>query len=127
MNRSALVLLFISFAVAQDKPKDKPQDVPKPPAPLTEKEKLTLRNAQVDYMQANDELTKTPQYQNQQTAQVTMNKAVNDIYQSRKLNYGEWVLCDGPGTPPQANPACAGLVKGELELRPVPKTEVPKK
>ncbi len=115
MNKVALVLLLVSFSLAQDKPKP---EASKDPAPPTPQELQALSDAQVDIFQANDALV---------TAKNVLNQIVNNMYASRNINFGDWVLCDGPGVGPGANPVCNGLKKHEKVWRALPKAEAPKK
>jgi hypothetical protein len=93
--------------------------------PLSDKEKLALRTAQAQLLQAQQELAKSPVWLDLQAKQAELNHAVGIVFESRKLKQpkqdvpvapGEYILCDGPA----AGPACAGLQTGELALRPVP-------
>jgi hypothetical protein len=121
-----VALIAVRFAHSQDKPKE----TPKPPAPLTEKEKLDFRSAQVELLQSLDAVKTSDPWKAYQAETDRVNKIGADIFTSRHLNpeSGEYVLCDGPGNP-RPIPACVGLAKGDLELkatRPVePKAEKP--
>lgn len=124
MKTTALCLVLLaSFSVAQDKPKAEPAKTSTPAvAPLTEQEKLTLKTDQSEMLKAISARDKTAEQQAVDYAAQLMNKDVNDIYATRKLtNTNDFVLCDGPGSP-----ACVGLGKGELALRPAVKPDVKK-
>lgn len=88
--------------------------------PLTDKEKLDLRGAQVAFLQTQQALQQSPQYIQAQAAQQRLNEMALRIYSERNLKTDEWTLCDGPNG---AN--CEGVGAGELELRPIKKAVKP--
>ena len=111
--RIAIAILFLSsLAMAQSTP----------PKPITDAEKLDLRAAQVPFLQARNALQASPVWAAYQQAQAELDSKAAKIFSDRKLDPKEWTLCDGAGAP-----GCDGVVKGDIQLRPIPKAAVPAK
>ena len=91
------------------------------PPVLTAEEKLEIRNAQIDAMQAWDAVQKTQEYGVLTGAQNKQRTLWSTIYAKYKIDPAKFTLCDGPGPVP-----CDTVTKGQLEFRPVPVKEAKK-
>lgn len=109
-----VTLLFASTAFAQETAK------------LTEKEKLDLRQAQVEFLQAQANLNATPAYSAFLKSQAALNQAVAKVYGDHKIADKDYALCDGPSAD-EASP-CHGVPEKELALarKKAPKEEAKK-
>lgn len=126
MKRLIVVLLLSMsiFALAQDKPTEKPAEPVKAPTiqPLTSDEKIALLSSQVNIMQANAALEATPQKKALDAANEGIRQTVDAIYAKRKITNNDAVLCKGPGS----GPGCDKSPVGEFSLQPAVKAEVKK-
>jgi hypothetical protein len=89
-----------------------------PSLQLTQNEREAIRIAQVDLFKASQALAQSPAWQAQQAAQAEINHVLATVFSVRKLDTSAYYLCDGPDP---IQPACAGLNKGELAIRALPK------
>jgi flagellar hook-length control protein FliK len=90
--------------------------------PLTKDEQLQLRNLEVSATNAESELHKTKEYQAFMEAQKNLQEGATSVFTKRKISMSDYTICDG-----DAAPICAGVAKGSLELRPIPKPNAQKK
>jgi flagellar hook-length control protein FliK len=90
--------------------------------PLSKDEQLQLRNLEVSATNAESELHKTKEYQAFMEAQKTLQEGATSVFTKRKISMSDYTICDG-----DAAPICAGVAKGTLELRPIPKPNAQKK
>jgi flagellar hook-length control protein FliK len=86
--------------------------------PLSKDEQLQLRNLEVSATNAESELHKTKEYQAFMEAQKTLQEGATSVFTKRKISMSDYTICDG-----DAAPICAGVAKGTLELRPIPKPQ----
>lgn len=96
---------------------------------LTPNEFIAIRTAQVQVLQAQQALSKAKEWNDLQSAQAELNKAVALVISTRKLDPAVFKLCDGPVTDPNIDAnvraACNGLTQGELAIRALPKPSTP--
>lgn len=92
--------------------------------PLTNDERLLLRNDQKAFQDQQQELFKTPQYIALSALQAKLNKDVDDVFKSRSITTIDYSLCDGPA---EKIKACDGLAPAQIELRQNPKPPEPAK
>jgi hypothetical protein len=89
---------------------------------LTKDEQLTLRNLEVTATNAESELHKSKEYLAFVDAQKNLQDGAAAVFTKRKISMSDYTICDG-----DAAPICAGVGKGTLELRPIPKQQAQKK
>jgi hypothetical protein len=108
LAKMLFAVLFCALAVfAQEKAAQ--------PKPLTPQEKLDIRSAQLKQLQVQAQIQ---QLQAQFTAaQTDLQKAVDAVYTSRKLDQKEYTLCAGPGVG-----ACEKAPVDDLTLQKMPET-----
>lgn len=89
--------------------------------PLTKDEQLTLRNEEVTMTNAENQLHTTKEWAAYEEAQQKLQEGIKQVYSSRSLDMKDYTICDG-----DAAAICAGVAKGTLELRPIPKQQAQK-
>lgn len=83
---------------------------------LSEKDKLSLRQAQVELLQTQQALQQTKEYIALQQAQAAISQAINGVYAEHKIKPGDYSLCDGPAGAPE----CRDVAARDLAFRAVP-------
>ena len=113
-----IILLFLASVLAAQTPADKPE--PQLPA-LAAEDKLAVRNAQIESMNAFDAVQKTAEYRNLQAAQASQTLLWRKIFDKYKIDISKVMVCDGPDAG-----SCKDVAKGELEFKPVLKEQAKK-
>lgn len=105
-----LSLILLAFAAAQEKPETF--------KPLTDQEKIALRNSQVKKFELMEQKKALDAQLDAAIAEADKGTAetVNAVYAARKITPAEAALCDNPTPGP-----CAKAPAGELTLQPISK------
>lgn len=118
----AILVLLVSFASASMAQAVKPLPVPTVPEVTqpTDKEKLEVRQAELDFVQASSALTATQEYQTYMSSKKAFDDAVAAIFKAHNTTSNESRLCDGPD-----NGLCKDVAAKDLAFRKVPVPEKP--
>lgn len=120
----AILALLVSFASASMAQAAKPAPLPVPAAPEvtqpTDKEKLDVRQAELDFVQASSALTATQEYQTYMASKKAFDEAVAAVFKAHNTTNSESRLCDGPD-----NGLCKDVGPKDLAFRKIPVPEKP--